>query len=121
MMGSITFTNASRNITLNHIINYLISKKTVTPFHQIPAKTTSSREHEGRATEPKQITIGARVTATEKGTLELMETDRQVIDIVDQHDNTYDNYSLVSQDFIWQMGYQGLPWVVNMLFLASSD
>jgi len=121
MAGQITFNNASRNITLNHIINYRISKKTTTPFHRVPAKQASSPDRDGRTTEPKRLSIRARVTNTEKGTLELMETDRQVIDIADQHGNTYDNYSMESQEFQFASGYEGMPWIVDMAFLASND
>lgn len=120
-MGSITFANAIRTIVLNHIINYRISKKTTTPFHRIPAKTASSADRDGRTTDPLRVSIKARVTNTEKGTLELMETDRQVIDITDQHGNTYDNYSMESQEFQFASGYEGMPWIVDMAFLASSD
>jgi len=115
------FQNASRNITLNHIIDYRTSKKTTTPFHRVPAKTASSTDRQGRTTEPKRVTIAAKVTNTEKGTLELMETDRQVIDITDQHGNTYDNYTMESQEFNFNMGSESQPWIVRMQFLASSD
>jgi len=120
-MGSIYFANASRTIYLYHIIDYRVTKKTTTPFHKVPAKTASTPDRTGRTTEPKRLSIGARVTNTEKGTLELMETDRQVIDITDQHGNTYDNYTMESQEFRYAIGYEGLPWIVTMQFLASSD
>jgi len=120
-MGVITLNNASRNISLYHVVGYRLTKKTSLPFHKIPASQYAWVSYDAKTTEPKRISIKGKVTNTERQTLELMESDRQVIDIGDDHGNTWDNYFMTSQEFDFNMGSEDLPWVVSMEFLASAD
>jgi len=114
--------NSTRNITLCHIINYRLMKKTSIPFHRVPNKQGSSLDRAGRTTEPLRLTIGAKVTNTEKQTLDNMETDREVIDItLGDLVTHYAGYPLESLDFNYNMGAYNLPWNVTMQFMSSSD
>ena len=120
-MSLITLSNASRSITLNHIINYRISKKTVTSIYKVPARTIPLVEAGGRVTEPKQVILGAKLTISACQVIRDMESDRQQIDILDSHNNTYENYNMSTLDLTYNIGSTNLPWIVNMVFLASSD
>jgi len=120
-MGVITLTNATRNVTLDHVVGYRLTKKTTTPFHRIPMAQYAHVSHGAQTTEPKRISIKARVQNSKRQTLELMESDRQVIDIADEHGNTWDNYTMENQEFDFQMGDETYPWMVSMEFLASAD
>jgi len=120
-MGVITLTNATRNVTLDHVVGYRLTKKTTTPFHRIPNAQYAWVSRGATTTEPKRISIKARVDNTKRQNLELMESDRQVIDIADEHGNTWDNYTMENQEFDFQMGDETHPWMVSMEFLASAD
>jgi len=120
-MGLIILNNATRNVILDYVVSYRISKKTTTPFHKIPMAQYAHVCHDARTTEPKRISLKARVTNDKRSQLELMESDRQVIDIADEHGNSWDNYTMESQEFDFQMGNEDKPWMVSMEFLASAD
>lgn len=117
------FANTSRNITLCHVINYRTMKKTSIPFHRVVDKQGSSLDRDARTTTPLRLTVGARITNTQKETLDLMETDREVIDItLGDLLTSYPNYTLESLEFKYNFGYaDNKPWIVTMQFLASND
>jgi len=118
----VRFANSQRNIQLCHIINYRIMKKTVVPFHRVASKQSSSPDRNGRTTDPLRVTFRARITNSQKNTLDSMELDREVIDITcGDLIHYYDNYTMESLEFLFSKGNTSLPWIVNMIFMASND
>ena len=114
--------NAERSIELCHIIDYRTMKKTTYPFHRVPQEDGAMLDRQGRTTEPLQVTFIAKVTNTEKQTLDSIETDRLAVDItMGDMETYYQGYLMESLDFTFNIGSDSLPWIVRMMFLASHD
>ena len=114
--------NAERSIELCHIIDYRTMKKTTYPFHRVPQEDGAMLDRQGRTTEPLKIMFNAKVTNTEKQTLDSIETDRLGVDItMGDMETSYEGCLLEDLDFTYNIGSTSLPWIVRMMFLASRD
>jgi len=115
----ITLSNASRNITLNHILEYRLEEAISYPVKKVVGSTPRI-DLNAKTMSPPERTIGVRVNTTDRNTLIAMKRDCLLITINDG--NEYSGTPLMVLDRVEEPALVGTDeWTVTMHLLQSSN
>jgi len=107
----------SQDITLSHVLEYIIGKREDYAVKSIPSKTTPTVDVDTIDTKPRTFRIEARITSTERANLRTMRAERTYIDITDTDES--DIYSrMTGLVFRAAMGYPDQPWIANISLIG---